>query len=248
MTWQHGAGEAASVAVLSTTGAIQVGPLSTSASVPSGHLESSIGWSGSTYLMATRFASCTLGDPLCRERAVVVSRIKVAPASNSIQFVSSFEVGTPGWSPGHPTLDGVYLVWDEGPSDGEGPRVVHVEQLDQDGVPVGPDHVVSAAAWPLARVFTGTAPEGHLVGWAEHGDDTLPDDTFGRSVLRLQPMTPGLAIEEPLLSLPISRFGSIGKPAIVSLEYPRGVLIAWAARSLTSARYAIFAQFLPCAQ
>jgi len=247
MTWQHGASEAASVAVLSATGAIQVGPLSTSASVPSGYLESSIGWSGSTYLVAGRFESCASGDPLCRERAVVVSRIKVAPASNSIQFASSFEVGTPGWSPGRPTLDGVFMVWDEGPSDSEGPRVVHVEQLDQDGVPVGPDHVVSTTAWPLVRVFTGTAPEGRLVGWAEHGDETLPDDTLGRSVLRLQPMTPGLAIEEPLLSLPISRFGSIGKPAIVSLEYPRGVLIAWAARSLTSPRYAIFAQFLPCA-
>lgn len=245
MTWQGPTGAAASMAVLSESGEIRVGPLSTSAPVPSEQLESTISWSGSTYLMATRFKSCAQGDPLCRELAVVVTRLLVAPASNSIVFASSFEVGTPGWSPGYPTLDGTFLVWDEGLSSKE-PRVVHIEQLDPTGLPVGPDHVVSSGKTLLARPFLGSTPTGKLVGWAEEGNAGLPEDALGRSKLMIQVLKPELELDGAAIELPITRYGSMGHPVAVPLEYPRGVLVAWAARSRTTLQRSIFVQFLPC--
>lgn len=245
MTWQGGKGAAASIAILSPEGEVRVGPLATSAPVGSDMLESSVSWSGSTYLMATRFKDCTPGDALCRERAVVVTHMRLKPGSNSIEFASSFEMGPPSWSPGHPTLDGVFLVFDEGP-DSDDPRVVHVEKLDEDGYPVGPDHVVSSTARPLARPFIGSTPTGKLVGWVEKGDESKPDQALGRSKVVMQGLDAALEHEGPQLELPISRFGSMGHPIAVPLTHPRGVLLAWSARSRTSPRSAIFVQFLPC--
>lgn len=245
MTWQGGKGAAAWVAVLSPEGELRIGPLATSAPVGSDMLESSISWSGSTYLMATRFKGCTPGDALCRERAVVVTRLRLKPGSNSIEFASSFEMGTPSWSPGYPTLDGVFMVFDEGPDSAEA-RVVHVEELDENGNPVGPDHVVSSTARPLARPFIGSTPTGKLVGWTEDGDGSKSDHTLGRSRVVVQGLDASLGHEGPQLELPISRYGSMGHPVAVPLEHPRGVLLAWSARSRTSPRNAIFVQFLPC--
>jgi hypothetical protein len=246
MTWQGGTGESASVVVLSPTGEIQVGPLSTSAPVPADALETSIAWSGSTYLMATRFNDCAASDPFCREHAVVVTRLRVAPGSNSIEFASSFEVGTAGWLPGYPTLDGVFLVWDEGPSSKE-PRIVHVERLSQDGLAVGPDQIVASGARPLARVFIGSTPAGKLVGWAEDGDLGASDSTLGRSRLLIQVLGKDLELQGSPVALDITRYGSMGQRVAVALEYPRGVLLAWSARSRKSLQQSIFAQFLACA-
>lgn len=234
--------------VLSAAGTIQVGPLAISAPVPAEAHQPSISWSGSTYLMATRFGKCADGDPLCHEDAVVVSRLRVKPASNSVEFASSFGVGTVGWQPGHPTLDGVFMAWDERPEASADPGVVHLEELDQEGLPIGTDHVVSTEARPLARAFVGSTPVGKLVGWAEDGDTGLSDQTVGRSVLRIQPMRRDLGLEGTPVTLPMTRFVSMGWPAAVPLDYPRGVLVAWAARSRTTLRYSVFLQFLPCAK
>lgn len=162
-------------------------------------------------------------------------------------FASSFEIGTPGWSPGFPSLDGVHLVFDEGPDSG-GARTVHIEQLSQDEVQVGADHVVSYSAHPLARAFIGSTPPGKLVGWAEDGDATLSDDTPGRSRLVLQVLDADLQLGAMPVEVAVTRFGSMGQPAVVPLEYPRGVLVAWSGRSRTSPQRAIFAQFLLCAE
>jgi hypothetical protein len=249
MAWQRGTGQAPFVAVLNAAGEVQAGPLSPSAGVPGDFLESSIAWSGSTYLIATRFEKCTAGDPLCKQRSVVVTRFRVAPGSNSIELASSFQPGTAGWLPGYPTLDGVTMVWHERPESGDEARIVHVQALEQDGAPAGPDHVVNSNTHPLARPFIGSTPAGKVVGWAEEGEKSLSDDAFGRSVLWLQTFKPDLAFDDAApVGLKISRYGSMGAPAVVPLENPRGVLVAWSARSMSSPRNAVFAQFLRCVE
>jgi hypothetical protein len=246
MTWQGATGVSASMAVLSATGEIQVGPLWTSAPAPSQQLESTVAWSGSTYLMATRFETCAAGDPLCRERAVVVSRLRVAPASNSIEYASSFESGIPGWTPGYPTLDGTVLAYDDGPGSKQA-RVFHIQQLADNGVPVDSGHVVASGIYPLARVLVGSGPDGKVAGWVEEGDVSLSDQALGRSSLWLQLLDKGLGLQGPVVVLPMTRYGSVGHPVIVPLGFPRGVLVAWSALSRTSLRHVIFAQFVPCA-
>lgn len=244
MTWQAGTGEAPHMAVLSAKGEILVGPLSPAKGVASELLESTMSWSGSTYLMATRFGACSAGDPFCAERSVVVTRLRVKPGSNSIELASSIQAAD-GWSPGHPTLDGVHLVFDEAP-DTDGPHVVHVEELSQEGVLVGTDHVVSSSARPIVRPILGSKPGGWVVGWAEDGDATLPDATLGRSRLVFQGLGSALELEGTAVALGITRFRSMGRPVAVPVQNPRGVLVVWSGRSQTSSYRVIFADFLPC--
>jgi hypothetical protein len=90
-----------------------------------------------------------------------------------------------------------------------------------------------AAGVPLGDV----SQNGVVTSWVEEGEAKLPDDAPGRSRLVFAHRELDGSHAAPLVVVPTTRFGGYElEVALAAIDWPRGVLFAWTARSRLSPR------------
>jgi hypothetical protein len=259
LSWDEpGADSSFVAAVLDEHGAVVLGPHPLlGASLPSGAGAPSILWSGEAYLLATGVTECSPSDPLCPSRSVVVSRVR--PASGDAWDDSGIDLaGAVGASDASAELGyaslaesagSIAVAWTESvPSPTADPLwSLWMSHLTRLGAPIDEPVRVAQDTSTTGSLRLSGGSVGFVAVRTEEGDEALPDEVAGRSRIVLHQLDAELATLAGPIRIDVTRFGSVGFPAAVALEAPRGVLVTWSGRHPELNRAAVFAAFVPCA-
>jgi len=221
----------------------------------------SLGWTGSSYLVATGMGECPTVDPLCTPHAVVVSRLRPASGmtASGVEHVVSIPALRPDASPSPPSLatwgNSAWVAWfEDAPEDPR--RTLRVVRLSADGAVVSPPRTLATDVAPIRFDEGGTSRTawvglqaselGVVCTWSEDGDTTLAPNQVGRSRVRALLLDEDAAPRGPALTIETTMLNTLGWKRSVALSSPRSLVLAWAGRSTTSSDIVVWGARLDC--
>ena len=254
MAWDE-ATDLPAATVLSEDGEVVIGPhpILGATPVPDAS-DPAMAWSGEAYLIATTVGQCAVAEPLCVDSSVVISRVRPASGDawddSGIDLVASIET-LPGtaWR-GNPSMasfqDHTAVAWAERADTDEEPTAVRIAVLAPDGQVAGAVRTVTTAAAPTSGLRLSASPLGFLLIWPEDGDQAAADDQIGRSRLVVHHFAFDLEPRGAARVVQSTRFSSYGLPPAAGVLHPRGVLLIWSSRSMTTTRQAASVTWVDC--
>ena len=220
------------IALLDEGGQIVAGPVDVAAPEPHPGRAADVAWSGTTYLVATAFDDCEGQPEGCQNRSLVVRRLDETGTLTPASAIAA----AAGLVPSRPALGAwgneVWVAWMEAASD-DAPRTIRLAQLDVSGALVGAPRTLSTETRPLLRLGVLVSELGVVVAYPEVGDTRLPESEPGHARLVVHH---GTSLDDgvaPAIVLPIPSLALGPRVTLAALDQPRGVLVSWAARSLT---------------